>query len=176
MKTNHKATEILTVIDGNKVKGYIKFLSSSDISVEITYPFTGISSGIHIPYFAMVNETYHFLKDGMITESGSSNANWLLEELYKYCSYFRKNKKSLKSFYENSEKEFSKISNGNADAGVSKSESTDLCLKQKFEAELALWDFIKKDANLEIGVETLHSLINAFFPENEAHHEIEYNI
>ena len=41
------------VVDGVEVRGKIVCLYPNDITVEITDPVAGLSSGVHIPHFAM---------------------------------------------------------------------------------------------------------------------------
>ena len=61
--------KITTTFDGIKIKGEITYLSSSDISVIITSPFTGLKSGIHIPGFA--RPVGLFMEQGKITNKGT---------------------------------------------------------------------------------------------------------
>lgn len=71
-------------IDGIDVCGIITYRSASDIDIEITKPYQGISNGRHIPYFA--RQTNSFL-----TEYGDKRAPDLLVETYDICSYIDDN-------------------------------------------------------------------------------------
>ena len=74
---------------GEEVKGVISFRSDSDIRVEITSPYKGLSGGLHIPYFS---RPYH----SFMTEYGDKTAENLLKGLWELGSYMAENQKFLK--------------------------------------------------------------------------------
>jgi hypothetical protein len=75
------------VIDGVEVRGEITCLYPNDITVEITDPVAGLSSGVHIPYFAMgVNSVGATINRHVtsITAHGQKTAEWLLRAIYNH--------------------------------------------------------------------------------------------
>lgn len=80
-----------TEIDGITVKGEIVFLAPNDITVEIKTPYEGVSSGLHVPHFAMASKEQWLMIDGKITEKGRKVALNTLEEIYRACEVFSKN-------------------------------------------------------------------------------------
>jgi hypothetical protein len=76
-------------IDGVIVVGEILWLSPSDIEVEIKAPFSGLRTGLHVPYFAMyeVNRlaTYDRGDTTALSERGRQRAEWLLRCLYDHA-------------------------------------------------------------------------------------------
>jgi len=57
-KQGDSTLKITTTIDGITLEGEITFLSSADVRVKITSPFTNVSKGTHIPYFDRVEEIF----------------------------------------------------------------------------------------------------------------------
>jgi hypothetical protein len=68
-------TPITTVIDGIEVRGVITAWCISDISVEITHPFGGLCTGVHMMAQALGFQNY-------LGDSGLLRAKGLLHELY----------------------------------------------------------------------------------------------
>lgn len=82
---------ITIVVNGQTVQGRIRFLTLNDISVEIAYPFSGVSTRSHIAYFAL--PYMRFEKDGVITAYGEKRACELLREIYEACTIAEATKK-----------------------------------------------------------------------------------
>jgi hypothetical protein len=75
------------VVDGVEVHGVIDYLWSNDMSVEITSPVAGLSSGVHIPYFAMgVHAVATTIGRHVtaLTPYGRKKAEGLLKAIYDY--------------------------------------------------------------------------------------------
>ena len=84
---------ISTTVDGVELRGEIDALYPNDITVIITSPVGGLSSGIHIPYFAMGHHQMATGRAGRttgITPHGQQSAEWLLKHLYEYSQGVRK--------------------------------------------------------------------------------------
>ena len=84
-----KNQQITIVAEGKTVKGEITFRNESDISVKITSPYSGLTGGLHIPYFS---RPYH----SFMTEYGDKTAENLLKGLWELGSYMEENQKFLK--------------------------------------------------------------------------------
>ncbi len=84
-----KNQEITIVAEGKTVKGEITFRNESDISVRINSPYSGLTGGVHIPYFS---RPYH----SFITDYGDRTAENLLKGLWELGSYIAENRKFLK--------------------------------------------------------------------------------
>ena len=67
-------------VEGIEVEGKITYRSASDISVQITKPFSNISKGLHIPNIARAYSSF----DG---EKGDTTAESLLKNLYDVGQY-----------------------------------------------------------------------------------------
>ena len=65
-----------TLVDNALIKGIITHFDPYDLTVEITEPFSGFSSGCHIPYFARNHSNY-------TGKHGQEKASELLIGLYK---------------------------------------------------------------------------------------------
>jgi hypothetical protein len=68
------------VVDGVEVRGRIACLYPNDITVEITDPVAGLSSRVHIPYFAMSARSV--ATSIAPTAYGRETAEWLLKAIY----------------------------------------------------------------------------------------------
>ena len=79
---------IATTVNGTPVHGVITHYRPYDITIEITWPFTGYTTGCHIPCFARNHRNYN-------EESGREKAIELLTGLY--LDLVRVNSKSLLS-------------------------------------------------------------------------------
>ena len=84
-----KNQEITIVAEGKTVKGDITFRNESDISVKITSPYSGLTGGLHIPYFSRPYNSF-------MTEYGDKTAENLLKGLWELGSYMEENQKFLK--------------------------------------------------------------------------------
>ncbi len=84
-----KNQEITIVAEGKTIKGEIIFRNESDISVKITSPYSGLTGGLHIPYFS---RPYH----SFMTEYGDRTAENLLKGLWELGSYMAEHRKFLK--------------------------------------------------------------------------------
>ena len=84
-----KNQEITIVAEGKTVIGEITFRNESDVSVKITSPFSGLTGGLHIPYFS---RPYH----SFMTAYGDKTAENLLKGLWELGSYMEANRKFLK--------------------------------------------------------------------------------
>ena len=84
-----KNQEITIVAEGKSVLGEITLRNESDISVKITSPFSGLTGGLHIPYFS---RPYH----SFMTDYGDKTAANLLKSLWELGSYIEENRKFLK--------------------------------------------------------------------------------
>ena len=70
------------VVDGVEVRGEITCLYPNDMTVEITDPVAGLSSHVHIPYFAM---GVHSVGTTIgVTPHGQKTAEWLLTAIYNH--------------------------------------------------------------------------------------------
>jgi len=87
--------KIKTKIDDILIEGEITYLNSSDVSVKITSPFTGVSKGTHIPYFA--RGTGLFKVNGSITSKGMDRALRLLKECYEDGSTYQQNAEEIEN-------------------------------------------------------------------------------
>ena len=85
-----KALKIISIKNssGKVVKGLITFRSESDIRIEITSPYMGLSGERHIPYFS---RPYH----SFMTDYGKSTAKSILSHLYELGRYIEDNRKFL---------------------------------------------------------------------------------
>ena len=73
---------ISVIVEGLEVRGEISVLYSNDMTVTITSPATGLSSGVHIPHFAM---GVHAVASGQqLTAYGRQTAERLLKRCYEY--------------------------------------------------------------------------------------------
>ena len=81
--------EITVVVEGITVKGEITFRNESDISVKITSPYSGLTGGLHIPYFSRPNHSF-------MTAYGDKTAENLLKGLWELGSYMEEHQKFLK--------------------------------------------------------------------------------
>lgn len=86
-------------VDGVKVEGRIIYLSGTDISVEITQPFSGISSGWHIPWF-QAGYPQHLFCLKTITEKGKERARSTLSDIYRACRIFSLHADEIKVKYD----------------------------------------------------------------------------
>lgn len=77
-------------IDGVRVEGEILYRSRADIEVRIVAPYRDITTGMHIPYFAMVNPDLDYRKP-----HGDRTAARLLEELYRFGKHIEDNREQL---------------------------------------------------------------------------------
>ena len=84
-----KYQEITVVAEGKTVKGKITFRNESDISVKITSPYSGLTGGLHIPYFSRPYNSF-------MTAYGDKTAENLLKGLWELGSYMEENQKFLK--------------------------------------------------------------------------------
>lgn len=66
---------ITTVIDGQEIQGVIVYRTQRELTVVITFPYSGLSDSRHIPYFA----AGHYSFKGII---GDQRAESLLQDLY----------------------------------------------------------------------------------------------
>ena len=77
-----RTSPISITVEGLEVCGEISALYSNDMTVTITSPVTGLSSGVHIPYFAM---GVHAVASGQqLTSYGRQTAERLLKRCYEY--------------------------------------------------------------------------------------------
>jgi len=98
IKKKHPSDLTITVtIDGVTVKGEITYLAPNDINVEITSPHKGISSGWHVPYFAMASRKNWNMIDDRLTKKGKRTAEKTLVEIYRACEAFSKHGKEIKA-------------------------------------------------------------------------------
>jgi len=99
--------ENIPIAVGDMVKGEIIYLSKPDISVEITRPYTGVSSGRHILLMAMgyidkdSYDSHAFAykdENGLlkITKHGLKRAEEILLEIYEACKKVELNQHSLR--------------------------------------------------------------------------------
>jgi hypothetical protein len=84
-----KNQEITIITEGKTVKGEITFRNESDITLKITSPYSGLTAGLHIPYFS---RPYH----SFLTEYGDKTGENLLKGLWELGSYMEENRKFLK--------------------------------------------------------------------------------
>ena len=84
-----KNQEIIIVAEGKTVKGEITFRSESDISVKIACPYSGLTGGLHIPYFSRPYNSF-------MTAYGDKTAENLLKGLWELESYMEEHRKFLK--------------------------------------------------------------------------------
>jgi hypothetical protein len=85
-------TKVELTINGQEVEGEITHRSATDIDVEITQPYQGISTGLHIPYAARPFKSFE-------TELGDTIAKDLLKEIYSICTFISTNLDSLTEEY-----------------------------------------------------------------------------
>lgn len=84
------AGEKISIMSGEvTVEGRITYRSGGDICVEITKPYQGLSTGLHIPYFGRPFHSF----DG---EYGDECAKELLTELYEIALHVESNMDSLR--------------------------------------------------------------------------------
>ena len=82
------------------ISGEIIYLVPRSINVEITTPYSGVSTGLTIPYFACwFPSVRYFQADGKITFKGAETAERLLLELDRSCFCFDVNRKELTRAY-----------------------------------------------------------------------------
>ncbi|MCF7823056.1 MAG: hypothetical protein K9N35_02695 [Candidatus Marinimicrobia bacterium] len=84
-----KNQEMTIVAEGRTIKGEITFRNESDISVKITSPYSGLTGGLHIPYFSRSCHSF-------MTDYGDKTAESLLKGLWELASYMEENRKFLK--------------------------------------------------------------------------------
>ena len=84
-----KNQEITIVAQGKTIKGEIIFRNEADISVKITSPYSGLTGGLHIPYFSRPYNSF-------MTPYGEKTAENLLKGLWELGSYMEENRKFLK--------------------------------------------------------------------------------
>lgn len=80
---------ISTIVDGVELRGEITALYPNDITVTISAPVQGLSSGVHIPWFAMGARavgTGGGSRTTGITPYGRETAEWLLKRCYEYSN------------------------------------------------------------------------------------------
>lgn len=87
------------VVDKVAVEGRIVYLSATDIGIEITKPFSGISDGWHIPWFEAAYPQRLFYV-GSITVKGIETAQSTLADIYRACELFSGNTAEIKAKYE----------------------------------------------------------------------------
>jgi hypothetical protein len=85
---------ITTKVDGQVIAGKIVFLRFNDITVEITWPFSRISTRAHIPGLAL--PLFQYERDGHLTERGLAMARRLLADLYDACCFVETNEEALR--------------------------------------------------------------------------------
>ncbi len=85
---------ITTSVNGTQLTGYLSHVSASDITVKMEHPYKDLSTGVHIPYFGML-ERRRFVLDGKITERAYKSAEGLLMELYGIGSSVEKHRKEM---------------------------------------------------------------------------------
>jgi len=83
--------------------GEITYLACNDISVKLISPYSGVSSGLHIPYFAMhyavMNDKCFANPDGNVSEHGWETAEHLLKDLYDCCVLFHRHRDEIEKEY-----------------------------------------------------------------------------
>jgi hypothetical protein len=84
---------IKITLNGETVEGRICFLTFNDIRVEITYPFSQVSMGLHIAYFAL--PYFKYKRDDELTSYGRKVAEHLLKEIYEACAFCEANETEL---------------------------------------------------------------------------------
>ncbi|MCF7824818.1 MAG: hypothetical protein K9N35_11680 [Candidatus Marinimicrobia bacterium] len=84
-----KSQEITIVAEGKTIKGEITFRNESDISLKITSPYSGLTGGLHIPYFS---RPYH----SFMADYGDRTAENLLKGLWELGSYMAEHREFLK--------------------------------------------------------------------------------
>ena len=84
-----KNQEISIVAEGKTIKGEITFRNESDISVKIIRPYSGLTGGLHIPYFSRPCHSF-------MMEYGDRTGENLLRGLWELGSYMEENRKFLK--------------------------------------------------------------------------------
>jgi len=84
-----KNQEISIVAEGKTIKGEITFRNESDISVKIISPYSGLTGGLHIPYFSRPCHSF-------MMEYGDRTGENLLRGLWELGSYMEEHQKFLK--------------------------------------------------------------------------------
>ena len=79
-------------VAGQLVEGRV-FFSVNNITVQITYPFEGITLPSHLPYFSL--PFFRFERDGRLTPYGRQSAKELLTDLYDACCFCEANEEAL---------------------------------------------------------------------------------
>jgi hypothetical protein len=101
---------ITTSVKGTQITGDFSYISASDITVEITHPYTGLSTGVHIPYFGML-ERRRFVLDGKITDRAYKSSEGLLKKLYGIGSSVEKHRYEMLKLLPKYEAEKKKVDN-----------------------------------------------------------------
>ena len=79
-------------VDGIRIEGAILHRSRADIVVRIVSPYQGVTTGLHIPYFALADPARDYRGP-----HGNRTAARLLDDLYRLCTHIEKNKERLKT-------------------------------------------------------------------------------
>ena len=81
---------VTTSVQAVPVRGEILWLYPYDIEVEITEPYSGFRTGLHVPLFAMARVNWLATFDGRITTEitprGRERAERLLQDLYEHAA------------------------------------------------------------------------------------------
>jgi hypothetical protein len=189
MDKNYGGQKLSIEINSIVIRGEIHFLQSNNIVVKILFPFTGITNGVYLPAITMNDEKNSYVKDGKLTKKGIDTADFLLEEIYRFCDYFEKNIKELKKVYIRSHKTMSQKHKDAIDQHEFIKEKQELrrrlknneftkdehqmnlrALRQKYEEnwkkqleiENRIRDHIENDIKKIIGVDILHQLIKKY--------------
>lgn len=78
---------VSTIVDGVEVRGIIYSLYPNDVTVIMTAPVGGLSSGVHVPYFAMERHRLATSVSGRtaaLTPYGRTTVERLLKQCYEY--------------------------------------------------------------------------------------------
>jgi hypothetical protein len=81
-------------VDGVEVRGTIHALYPNDVTVIMTSPVAGLSSGTHIPYFAMPARAVGIL-DGRRTKGLTGYGKQCVEQLLRRCYEYSQGKTDL---------------------------------------------------------------------------------
>ncbi len=85
-------------IDGQRVQGEITGVGPEYIRVEITSPYAGMQTSLHIPMLARAQATYTDANG--LSEHGIETAEGILGELFRNLRYFFEHEGALRQAYE----------------------------------------------------------------------------
>ena len=92
--------DLQITVDGTPVTGRVVYLSDSDLSVRMTAPYPDITSGWHVPYFAMPHPPNRYMIDGRPTDRTLNCAVSTLEQAYRNCKCCEDNLDRIREKYD----------------------------------------------------------------------------